>query len=104
MRSLAFIVPVWQSLGPLLNTIGAMTRSVAAFVMPALFVFAGFATLFEGTFSTELPQFETFAVSMRSLFAMALGNFDFAVFDEASSATRRLYGQVGCGHAVQEYI
>lgn len=45
VRSLGMVVPIYPSLGPLLNTIARMAGEIVAFVIPMFVVMIGFSTM-----------------------------------------------------------
>ncbi|GFR45338.1 hypothetical protein Agub_g6706 [Astrephomene gubernaculifera] len=93
VRALGMAVPVYPSLGPLLNTVARMMEEVIAFLFPMLIVMTGFSTMMSAIYQDLVPDYANFATAMLQLFSSMLGNFDFTLFD-GLDVVKHLYGVI----------
>lgn len=57
VRSLGMVVPIYPSLGPLLNTIARMAGEIVAFVIPMFVVMLGFSTMLTAVLKEQVGLF-----------------------------------------------
>ncbi|GIL82564.1 hypothetical protein Vretifemale_11358, partial [Volvox reticuliferus] len=91
VRALGMAVPVYPSLGPLLNTVARMMEEVIAFLFPMLIVMTGFSTMMAAIYQDLTAEYSGFPEAMLQLFSSMLGNFDFTAFDNLTTV-QQLYG------------
>ncbi|GIL42495.1 hypothetical protein Vafri_457, partial [Volvox africanus] len=91
VRALGMAVPVYPSLGPLLNTVARMMEEVIAFLFPMLIVMTGFSTMMAAIYQDLASEYNSFPQAMLQLFSSMLGNFDFTAFDNLTTL-QKLYG------------
>ncbi|GLC35277.1 hypothetical protein PLESTB_000581800 [Pleodorina starrii] len=99
VRALGMAVPVYPSLGPLLNTVARMIEEVIAFLFPMLIILTGFSTMMTAIYQDQVTQYGSFINSMLQLFSSMLGNFDFTLFSNDNcnpdcTDVQQVYGAV----------
>ncbi|KAG2487094.1 hypothetical protein HYH03_014207, partial [Edaphochlamys debaryana] len=85
VRAMGMAVPLYPSLGPLLNTVARMMEDLVAFLFPMIIILTGFTTMLFAVYQDQkIQELSTFGSTMLYLFGSMLGGFDFTIFDGLS--------------------
>ncbi|KAG2453433.1 hypothetical protein HYH02_001656 [Chlamydomonas schloesseri] len=93
LKFLYMLVPLFQRLGPLLNTVYNMMQELVAFALPFAAITSGFATSYY-TVHVALPGGEpmAFVDVMLMFFSAFLGSFDLHQWDDLPNPELRIFG------------